>query len=274
MYTKSTGKATFTYPEVNYDQLFPFHLVMDEQRNLLHFGPSLKKLMGDSNYKKFDDLFKLERPDCDLDLFFNDDHFPTQLSIIQSKLPNKLTLTGSFTALPGKEGHLFLCTPWFKSPEEMNQLGLSITDYPSFDTSVSQLHLLRAQESANKDISTLFKRLSSQKEELELLSMIVQKAANAIIILNSHSVIEYANPALSNLLGFAPEEVTGKPIQEIIAEHKSDHELGVALKSVLEGHSSLVETQLSTKLGTALWVNIQIQPLLGYTGIVEKYYLM
>ncbi|MEN9347894.1 MAG: hypothetical protein RLZZ77_1405 [Bacteroidota bacterium] len=274
MYTKSTGKATFTYPEVNYDQLFPFHLVMDEQRNLLHFGPSLKKLMGDSNYKKFDDLFKLERPDCDLDLFFNDDHFPTQLSIIQSKLPNKLTLTGSFTALPGKEGHLFLCTPWFKSPEEMNQLGLSITDYPSFDTSVSQLHLLRAQESANKDISTLFKRLSSQKEELELLSMIVQKAANAIIILNSHSVIEYANPALSNLLGFAPEEVTGKPIQEIIAENKSDHELGVALKSVLEGHSSLVETQLSTKLGTALWVNIQIQPLLGYTGIVEKYYLM
>lgn len=274
MSTKSAGKSSFVYPTVDYDQLFPFHFVMDQNRHLLHLGPSLEKIIGASPNSKFDELFELTRPQCDLDIFFSDPHFPTQLSIVQSLTNTKLTLSGSFTALPNGQGFLFLCSPWFKSIDEMNQLGLSLTDYPAYDNSVTQLHLLRSQETANKDISNLFQRLSIQKEELELLSMIVQKASNAIIILNFESKIEYANGAVTNLLGLIPEEITGLPIESIITESGTSKKLEKGLQQVLNGESSIIETQLSTKNKNDLWANIQIQPLLGYTGKVEKYYLM
>ena len=191
----------------------------------------------------------------------------------KSILNNKLTFSGSFTPL-NDGGFLFLCSPWFKSIEEMNQQGLSLTDYPPYDQSVTQLYILRSQETANKDISNLFERLSVQKEELELLSMIVHKASYAIIILNSNSAVEYANPAVHQILGLVPEEIIGSSISTLITEKGANKVFQQGLQQVLKGESCQIETQLSTQFHSDLWANIQIQPLLGYTGKVEKYYVI
>lgn len=54
------------------------------------------------------------------------------------------------------------------------------------------------------------------EKQLQLFSAAFKAAANAIIIIDSHSIIQWANPAFAALTGFPLEDAIGKSPQELI----------------------------------------------------------
>jgi PAS domain S-box-containing protein len=59
----------------------------------------------------------------------------------------------------------------------------------------------------------VFRDVTEERRRLErthLLSAVAEQTADAVIITNRHGVIEYVNPAVEKMTGFAPDELVGK----------------------------------------------------------------
>jgi len=59
----------------------------------------------------------------------------------------------------------------------------------------------------------VFREVTAERRSLErtrLLSAVAEQTADAVMITDRHGVIEYANPAVEKMSGFAPEELVGK----------------------------------------------------------------
>lgn len=262
-----------TYPTLPYDELFPFHFVMDKKYTILHVGPSLHKL---SPFKGqlLTDWYDLKKPECSLDFFLSEPSFIDQLTILSSTSDSKLTLTGHFKPLPEDQGWVFLGSPWLHSIEDLNQLGLAYNDYALNDNSLGQLHLMRSQEIASKDIRALAKKLSSQQEELQLLSTIVQNASHAVLVLDRESIIQYANDAAEYITGRLSTEIVGKSVFTILAQGNNMQEWVQLFRPVLEGVSCRGEMKNDRPDGTTIWVRILGQPIIDFGGKIDKYFLI
>ena len=153
----------------NINRLFPFHLLINKELIIEGYGNSMQKLHGSCINKLFTESFQLIRP-VEVDINFN------KLCALANNLvmfkinrgvDNTLIIKGQFTYIEEDKKLFFTGTPWFNSIEELRKTGLMINDFPHNNPTIDLLHLLKAEEIINQDLSKLVSKISEQKDILK-----------------------------------------------------------------------------------------------------------
>jgi class 3 adenylate cyclase len=145
--------------------LFPFHLMIDEQMRILHYGEGLVRvcpLLATS--EPFHKHFDILRP-RGIDAFEGICRQSGALYIVRLR-SSPIELRGQMVPLQPNL-MLFLCSPLVRSISEVESLGLSLQDFPLHDPTGDLLFLLQAQRTTIEDAKTLNQRLLAVNESLK-----------------------------------------------------------------------------------------------------------
>lgn len=109
------------------------------------------------------------------------------------------------------------------------------------------------------------------ESELDILSFAARKSPCGVVIRDSKGNVIWVNEALEKLLGFALDELKGKPVGNIIIGEETDMDV---IKSVVSAfdQNKPYETELKVykKDKTPIWVLISNSPLFNESGNVER----
>lgn len=145
-------------------ELFPFHLVFDPQLSIVQIGPVLARVCNDIQVgTKVSAYFRLLRPAQ-----------PWSEKIISRRgslliiehLTSNLILKGEIRQLSRREVYLFIATPWVTDLTELQQRGLSLSDFPVYEPISDYLFLLQGKNTALAESERLTEAVSAQRKAL------------------------------------------------------------------------------------------------------------
>lgn len=224
--------AVFSFGTEQFNRIFPFYLVINNECVISSFGSSIAKLHSIKQGHLFSEYFELKLPVIEHLSFDSLKGLEEQVVLINIKSTNTQTLRGQFEYLRDQDRLVFIGTPAFHSMEEVEQKNLTLNDYAKHDSLISQLSNLKAQELASNNIQGLLDTVSEQKDaiknserfieqqkELELqlketanrLSFLIKNLDSAIVVESADQKIILVNDKFCKFLGIAqtPEQLTG-----------------------------------------------------------------
>jgi len=146
-------------------------------------------------------------------------------------------------------------------------------DGRSFSVAVSCRPMF--EHGAQVGLVVLFRDISAQRETLERLRLqgaALDASANAIVITNADSAIEWANPAFTSLTGYTLEEAIGRKPKELIRSGLQPIELYQAMwQTILAGKPWRGELINRRKDGTLYHEELTITPVLGQNGAISHF---
>ncbi|MCB5184138.1 PAS domain S-box protein [Methylobacillus gramineus] len=255
-------------------QMFPFHIIVDSQLNILEYGHSFKLLDASFEDKTcIAECFEIVSP---IEIFCLNTLLATrdELCLLRHKASGML-LGGKVAAHQGNN-LAFLLSPWIADTQEVSQA--------QFDRSSPHLQLLsRAKFKALESARNTKRKLTVQKKQLfqahallsikesesRTLTHIVSMSDNSVVIANSMGYIEWVNEAYVKRSGYHAEEVLGRYLGDLL---DADEGAVKQIKERLElkqGYQA--ELLRKTKSGDAYWVDLDIEPLLDSQGNICNY---
>lgn len=99
----------------------------------------------------------------------------------------------------------------------------------------------RLANAFNRMVRKLDEQYRIQQTESNKLSVVLDKMANGIIIINPESRVELINPAAQKMFGVSPAQTLGKTLAEAVISH---HISGIWQESRNTGHPQSVEVEL------------------------------
>ncbi|GAB5518158.1 MAG: hypothetical protein RhofKO_04090 [Rhodothermales bacterium] len=116
------------------------------------------------------------------------------------------------------------------------------------------------------------------ENRLRLLQQAVENATDAIIITESNPVspndtyVVYANAALRDVLGYAPEEVIGRPLGHTLLGSKANQKATRnALATMADGAALTVELTMLAKSGEPVAVESAVSPVHNASGAITHW---
>lgn len=158
---------SFVFNTDQFNQLFPFYILLDKEGKIVSSGKSINKLIDLNPGNFFKDYFSIPRPFTPIDTFQDLVSIQNQLLILESKLDANLKLRGQIDYLPATSQILFVGSPWFGSMEQVKENNLLISDFAFHDPLIDLLHVLKTQEIGNKDLKELVHTIQHQKENIK-----------------------------------------------------------------------------------------------------------
>lgn len=152
---------------------FPFHIIFDRQMVIQQMGSRLKKLIAPAPSKelKLTTMFSLQRPRVEL-TFQNILHHINTIYILLAQLNRSsiaveetVRLRGQMVYLSDCDCMLYICSPHFRSLQDLGERGLYISDIPIHDASRSLMITGGALENEHK-LTVQMAHLVEQREEL------------------------------------------------------------------------------------------------------------
>ncbi len=111
------------------------------------------------------------------------------------------------------------------------------------------------------------RRLELQKQKLAELAAVVERANEAIVIMDLDGRVLWVNPAHQQLSGFTLEEVRGQRAGSYLEGPKTSSVAVKKLWLALQTQSpALVELQCYNKSGAPYWLSVSLSPLLNEDG--------
>ncbi|MFP9098789.1 PAS domain-containing protein [Flavobacterium sp. RHBU_24] len=271
----------FTFNKEGFNNLFPFHLLLDGDLNITSIGKSIAKLYPNlKEGESFKALFRIKRPFLDTitpaGLLTN----LTQLVILESRTGSDVQLRGQFEQMD--DCFLFIGSPWFVSLEEIKQQNLSILDFANYDPLLDLLQLIKTQEITTLELRNLLKinnnqreELRKDREELNRIAMVASANNNGIVFTTPDAKIFWCNDAYMRQTGFSREEVIGKTPVQIGNNPAIDKvELHTMIDRFYKGEPFDVEITHGRKDGSYFWTRIQGQPVYNDDGKVLQFFAM
>jgi len=187
-----TGKFTFSNEQFN--NLFPFFILLDSDLKIDVIGRSLQKLNVVETGHFFFDKFHIKRPHLN-DLSFSGllEQRNTLISF-ESKVDKEILLRGQFEFFEEENKLLFVGSPWFDSMKIVQSKKLKLIDFAIQDSSNDLLHILTTQENVTVELKELLGTLKKQRELLRFKELeqktIAERLANVLRNLQSGVLIE------------------------------------------------------------------------------------
>lgn len=101
----------------------------------------------------------------------------------------------------------------------------------------------------------------SMKADLRRLSTVVEHTSNAVVGLDLGLKVLWVNEGFTRTTGWRADECIGRPIGEVFSHPDGDHSARAALRqAAVRGESCRVELLNRRKDGSAVWMNVEIQP--------------
>lgn len=275
------GNFTFTFNEDNFSQIFPFHILLNENLTVLSQGKSVAKFYPQLQPGvNFTEHFFIKRPFVDNFTAASLSEILNQLTILQCNTNQDIVLRGQFEAMGSS--FLFVGSPWLFSVEEVKQRNLTIFDFANYDPQLDLLQILRKQELTTLELKEQLKINTDQKEELKRdreelnrLSLVASANENAIVFTHPNAEIFWCNDAYTRLTGFSKEEIIGKtPVDIGRTALTDDDALNEMISHFYKGESFDVEIAHGKKDGGFFWTRTQGQPIHDENGNVVQFFAM
>jgi PAS domain S-box-containing protein len=130
----------------------------------------------------------------------------------------------------------------------------------------------------HKYINIYGRDITQQKkdqEELEILSLIIQKTNNAVIITDAEGKLEWANTSFETITEYKLEEVIGKKPGQFLQGKDTDMSVVEKMRQSIANFSPFTCELLNyTKSGKSYWLRINAQPIYNEHGKVIKFFAL
>jgi two-component system cell cycle sensor histidine kinase/response regulator CckA len=103
------------------------------------------------------------------------------------------------------------------------------------------------------------------------LEQLFDSAPEGIVILDTQSRVQHANPEFTRMFGWEADEVRGRKLYELVVPEDRRREVDWVLESVSKGHKVSLEGKRRRKDGTLLDVSIQSMPVSVDGGQIAIY---
>lgn len=205
--------------------LFPFHLAVDSSLRIIQVGHALQRVAASELVGgALSDHLLIRRPHnvATYDGICQQTH-----SLFIAELRSTgLTLKGQFLQLERQPALVFLCTPWVTSLAQIQELGLSLSDFPVYDPIADLLTLFQAQQTALKDSQRLTLQLTTQRAELQASTMrlatLIESMQAGVLVEDEQRRIVLVNRRFCSLFGIPadPELLSGADCSESAEQSK------------------------------------------------------
>ncbi len=146
-------------------QLFPFHIGLNEHLNIISIGRAISKIIGfESQFQNLNTLFEICRPNI-AHLYYEDLVNHVDTIFILSFRKEGINFKGQFVSLD-EEGLVFICSLMIRDRSLLSNYDLKLNDFNSFDSLPDFLFAVEAQQASIKETMEISKKLKKQKEKL------------------------------------------------------------------------------------------------------------
>lgn len=110
------------------------------------------------------------------------------------------------------------------------------------------------------------------EEKLWNLSLVAEESSSMIIILDKTLNIEWVNESFTRITGYAPEEVKGKKLWDILVGENTDKQVLEKIgKKLKQGESFFGGFLNYTKQGREFWNELNVNPVFDEKGNIIRY---
>lgn len=194
--------------------VFPFHFAFDRDLQVLAVGRSLGRMLPSFRVgQPLADTLLLYRPSLPLE----PGRIPSLHGqpVIFRTVASKDWLRGQLLPLADGSGWIFLGSPWFTQPSDLQRNGLEVGDFAAHDTVADVLQILQAQQMAFDDMKAIMQKLSQQRAESRRLSArlsaLIGNLRGGVLVEDPERRILIVNQAFCTLFGIPadPAEMVG-----------------------------------------------------------------
>jgi PAS domain S-box-containing protein len=116
--------------------------------------------------------------------------------------------------------------------------------------------------------------VTSKKKNLEIirkLSSAIEQSQASVIIFNKEGVIEYANNAFSNNMGYSIKELVGLNVRKLNNGNYLESEFEEFWEKISTGNTWIGEWQSKKKNGKLFWENASVTPIVNSKNEITHY---
>lgn len=193
-------------------EIFPFHIQINKEHEIISLGKSIKKLLKNNIPKHFFDEFKILRPYIENPSYDGIIALENQAFFIQSVSEN-IQLRGEFVLIEKNQTLMYLCSLWINRVEDLQSKNLLLKDFALHDATFDFLHVIKQAEIHSEELKILLDKFSSQSKELrssnksyEILSKLINNSSDAIQIARENGQLYYINNVAAERLGINKNE--------------------------------------------------------------------
>jgi PAS domain S-box-containing protein len=260
------------------EECFPFAFAWDTTGNIVKAGASALRLYPRlAQSCPLQDAFELKRPEGKLTAKWLGEN-QGKLLLLELRA-NGVLMRGQVLQLKSCDLGVFVGTPWLNSPDDLERLGLCLTDFAPHDSAQDLLQMVQVQRSVNQELKEITARLKVQRRllgekeaEARKLAMVAERTDNAVILADKEGLIEWVNIAFERITGWTLEEVRGKKPGSFLQGPRTDaivaREMGQRLREGRGFHSEILNYR---KDGTSYWVSIEVQPIEDAEGKITHF---
>lgn len=257
---------------------FPFFIEWGADLRIKSIGPSLGKICANAvPGALITDLFELRRPVGEMTAnFFRKSG---DLLFLFEIIGTRLVLRGEVATLEESNSFLMLAAPWISDPEEVERLGLTLTDFAIHDQTMDLLQVVQTQRMANDDLQTLTNKLTAQRTllrekeaEARKLALVASRTDNAVIVSDAQGRIEWVNDGFVRLTGWTSDEVIGKtPGSFLQGPETSSATVQMMREKLRNGQGFRTEVLNYGRDGSKYWISVEVQPILNEAGVLTNF---
>jgi PAS domain S-box-containing protein len=257
-------ETVFAFNAEQFNRIFPFYLLIDENLKICSYGKSLEKYFSVKKRRAgFNDFLLIKYPvDNRNPDFATLKGLDGQLIILEFFHLDWIRLRGQFEYLESARQILFMGSPSFNSVEDIEDSGLVQNDFAVHDSSWDLFAGLKRQEITKNDVGRLLKILDGQRNELKRLTMIAEGTVNAVIITETKINIQWVNKAFERITGYSLNEVVGKEPGSLLQGPDSDPQTILYLhEKILSSQPFECEILNYSKSQKPLWLKMSGHPI-------------
>ncbi len=256
---------------------FPFFIAWDRDLRVTATGPSLTRICPAAvPGTLLKDIFRLKRPVGEMtDAFFRKNG---SLLILLEGLASNVAFRGQvITTQP--DSCLMLAAPWLADPQEVETLGLTLSDFALHDQTMDLLQIVQTQRMANEDLQKLTSKLTEQRARLRTseaearkLALVAARTDNAVIVTDAEGRIEWVNDGFVRLTGWTLSEITGKTPGSFLRGADTDPDSIDLMRDKLR-RSEGFRTEILNyhRNGRKYWASVEVQPVLNDAGVLTNF---
>jgi PAS domain S-box-containing protein len=253
-------------------EVFPFAFRWNNAQELIFAGRSLRRactwIEPGMTVKG---LFEMHRPNGAFEAAWLAQNQGKLLLVREVR--SGMMMRGQVMVEAGGAG-LFLGTPWVSAPDDLDRLGLTLSDFAPHDPIQDMLHVVQAHQVANEELKTLNARLKAKRQllvekELEArrLALLAERTDNAVILCNDAGEIEWTNAGFVRQTGWTLEEVKGRKPGSFLQGPRTDMQVAAEMGRKLRQEAGFLTEILNyRKDGTPYWVQVEVLPIRDADG--------
>lgn len=170
------GSPSLGLPPQLFSNAFPFHLVLNRDREVLQAGEVLRRVVPTALVgSQIEEHFQINRPTIEFE--FDAIKKQSRSLFILESLHNGMQIKGQMMCVEDQDIIFFLGSPWVTDTASLTPLGIKLKDFATHDPVVDFLFLLQAKNAALADTKKLTEELTQQQAQLRSALQIKENLA-------------------------------------------------------------------------------------------------